>query len=257
MTTDAALAITVGWVRKQIAKDAANRYSLLADWTLPACRCSFWPDAVDEAETALFRISRLERGTIQITVKAYTSTAERNICDGATMSPDTVRGVLPAAMFHDPWYYADESAAERRRQYEIIADSIGAKARELRRFGDRLFYSIGRAAGGSRLALSAYYYGIRIGYPLYRLLKPFLVAAVASSLGGCVGGGCGDGSFLDPGQYTPPAIGRAYDARDVFLVASSPHPNPTPMGRDSSQTDIAYNGTETRRTGTPPESIWR
>lgn len=217
-----ALAAAIKWGRKQVKRDVDNRYSLLHDWQLPAALCTFWPlSAPETVETPLIRAHRVADGVIVLTVRAYESTAERNICDGCTMSPDTVRGVLPAAIFHDPWYYADESEGSKdtRRQYEIIADEIGVKRATLRKFGDRLFYSIGRAAGGSFLALHLYYYGIRLGYPLYRLARPFLAIIVAALLsGGCAG--CilpgEDGTFLDPPLYAPPDF--------VQLPTTSPAP---------------------------------
>ena len=102
MSADAKLAAAVlkpavEWVRGQIRKDRENRYSLLRDWTLPATVCSFWPDALAGWQSPLLRVSRLDKGAVSITVKAYQSTPEENICDGATLSPDTIPGILPAA----------------------------------------------------------------------------------------------------------------------------------------------------------------
>ena len=204
----AAIRPAIGWIREQIRRDAANRYSLLADWSLPACRCSWWPDSIPVWESDLFRIERVAPGIVAVTVRAYESTAERNVCDGATMSPDTPAGVLPAAIFHDPWYFRESD--EEPRQYELVARACGVSARKAKRFGDVLFYAIGTAAGGSRALLRCYYLGIRIGTPLYHLLKPFLAVAVAAGLlaGGCTGciGPGDDGTFIDPGLYVPPLV---------------------------------------------------
>jgi hypothetical protein len=197
----AALRPAVGWVLGQIKRDRENRYSLLRDWTLPATVCSFWPDALSGWQSPLFRISRLSRGVVSITVRAYTSTEDENICDGATLSPDTPPGILPAALFHDPWYAT--LPGDAARQYEILADEIGVPRRTVRRFGDRIFYSIATAAGCPRIVAWLYYAGIRVGYPIVR---PFIVAFLAAFLSvGCAGCLGPDGRFLDPDTYTPPA----------------------------------------------------
>ena len=206
----AALKPAVRWVRDRIRADAANRYSLLEDWPLPAAFCSWWPDSIPVWESEFFRIERVAHGVVAVTVKAYESTAERNVCDGATMAPDSPEGVLPAAIFHDPWYYRENDDAPR--QYELVARACGVSARKAKKFGDVLFYAIGTAAGGSRLLLHCYYWGIRVGTPLYHLLRPFFALAVAALLlsGGC--SGCisqgDDGTFLDPGRYAPPSYAK-------------------------------------------------
>ena len=228
----AALERAVAWVRTQIIRDRANRYSLLRDWTLPACLCSWWPEAVTTWESPLIRIHRNATGVVTVTVRAYSSTAEDNVCDGATLSPDTIPGILPAALFHDPWYYVepvpafDERAeyavgdlvrregrvyrcaapgvwepAAPRKTFERLADDVGVSRRTARRFGDQLFRSIARAGGCSWIVAECYYLGIRLGYPIVR---PFIVALLAAGLlaGGCAG--CSDGTFVDPSDYHPP-----------------------------------------------------
>ena len=207
MTAEAKIAASVlkpavEWVRGQIRRDRENRYSLLRDWTLPATVCSFWPDALSGWQSPLFRISRLSKGAISITVRAYTSTDEDNVCDGATLSPDTPPGILPAALFHDPWYYAFPGEP---KQFELLADEIGVPRKALRKFGDALFYSIAVAGGCPRWLAWLYHAGIRVGYPI---VKPFLAALLAAFLAvgcsGCVSPG-DDGTFINPGDYQPPA----------------------------------------------------
>lgn len=196
-----ALRRAVEWVRGQVARDRENRYSLLRDWQLPAAFCSFWPDDVGGWETDLLRIERVASGIVRVTVKAYHSTAADNICDGATLSPDTLPGILPAALFHDPWYYRRAGGV---KSFEALAELLGVKPRVTRQFGDALFYSIARAGGCSRLVAWLYYAGIRIGYPI---VKPFIAAAIVALLaGGCAGciGTGDDGTFVDPSQFTPP-----------------------------------------------------
>lgn len=197
-----ALRRAVSWVRGQVARDRENRYSLLRDWQLPAAFCSFWPDDVGGWETDLLRIERVASGIVRVTVKAYHSTADDNICDGATLSPDKLPGILPAALFHDPWYYRRTGGL---KSFEALAELLGVKPRVARKFGDALFYSIARAGGCSRLVAWLYYAGIRVGYPIVR---PFIAAAIVALLaGGCAGciGQGDDGTFVDPSQFTPPA----------------------------------------------------
>ena len=197
----AVLKPAVEGVRGQIRRDRENRYSLLRDWTLPATVCSFWPDELSGWQSPLFRISRLSHGAVSITVRAYQSSAEDNVCDGATLAPDTPPGILPAALFHDPWYY---SFPDEPKQFELLADEIGVPRKTLRKFGDTLFYSIATAGGCPRWLAWAYHAGIRVGYPS---VKPILAAGRAAFLAvGCSGGGApgDDGTFLDPGDYQPP-----------------------------------------------------
>ena len=197
-----ALRRAIEWVRGQIAHDRRNRYSLRRDWQLPAARCSWWPDALPSWESPLIRIERAAPGVVRVTVRAYQSTAADNVCDGATLSPDTLPGILPAALFHDPWYYR---GPDGRKSFEAVAAAVGVKPRVARQFGDALFYSIARAGGCPRLVAWLYYAGIRVGYPI---VKPFIAAAIVALLaGGCAGciGQGEDGTFVDPSQFTPPA----------------------------------------------------
>lgn len=199
-----ALRRAVEWARGQIRRDRENRYSLLRDWQLPAAFWSLWPDDVGAWECDLLRVERVAAGVVRITVRAYQSTAEDNVCDGATLSPDNIPGILPAALFHDPWYYRANKSAPKT--YEALADALKIKRRAARKFGDELFYSIARAGGCSWLTAKLYYLGIRVGYPI---VKPFIAAALVALLaGGCALGGCategGDGTFLDPSEFQPP-----------------------------------------------------
>ena len=206
MTTETiaagALERAVQWVRGQIARDRNNRYSLLRDWTLPAARCSWWPDTVSDWSSPLLRIERAAPGVVVVTVRAYRSTAADNICDGATLSPDSIPGILPAALFHDPWYY--RGPGDAAKTYERIAAAAGVSPRTARKFGDALFWAIARAGGCPALVAWAYYAGIRIGYPIVRpFLGALLAALLAAGAAGCIAQGCA-GTFLDPTEYTPP-----------------------------------------------------
>lgn len=203
----AALVAAVAAVRGAIRRDRRNRYSLVRDWTLPPCRCSWWPGDLAHWETPLLAIERVRDSVVRVTVRAYQSTAEDNVCDGATLSPDDVPGILPAALFHDPWYYRGPDGL---KTYEALAELVNLPARTTRQFGDALFYAIARAGGCPRILARLYYAGIRIGYPVVR---PFLAGALLAALlaGGCAGGCISqgdDGTFLDPSQFDPPAWER-------------------------------------------------
>ena len=199
----AALRPAVEWVRGQIRRDRENRYSLLRDWTLPAAVCSFWPDSLSGWQSPLVRIARLDAGAVSITIRAYHSTKDENICDGATLSPD-IPGILPAALFHDPWYCETDGKGSPRT-YELLADEIGVPRRTLRKFGDTIFYSIATAAGCPRIVAWLYYAGIRLGYPIVRpFIAAFLAALLAVGCAGCINPG-DDGTFVNPGDYQPPA----------------------------------------------------
>lgn len=202
----AALVAAVAAVRGAIRRDRRNRYSLVHDWPLPPCRCSWWPDDLAHWETPLLAIERVRDSVVRVTVRAYTSSAADNVCDGATLSPDTIPGILPAALFHDPWYYRGPDGL---KTYEALAELVNLPARTTRQFGDALFYAIARAGGCPWILARLYYAGIRIGYPVVR---PFLAGALLAALlaGGCAG--CisqgDDGTFLDPSQFDPPTWER-------------------------------------------------
>lgn len=203
--TASILVPAVAAARAAIKRDRANRYSLTADWTLPPTRCSFWPSGLAAWDSPLIHVAERGAGVVQITVKAYQSTQEDNVCDGATLSPDRIPGILPAALFHDPWYC--RVGKDKRKTYELLADEIGVPRKRLRAFGDALFYAIARAGGCPWLVARLYHAGIRLGYPV---VAPFIAAAIAAlALGaGCAGCIGTDGQFLDPGEYQPPAWGQ-------------------------------------------------
>ena len=166
---EAALSVAVEWARGAIRRDAQNRYSLTEDWTLPAAHCSFWPDEVTGWESPLFRIEKAALRIVAVTVRAYQSTPDNNVCDGATLSPDNIPGILPAALFHDPWYCRIKG--DGAKQFELLADALKVPRKAARKFGDGLFYAIARAGGCPWIVAQLYHFGIRVGYPAVR---PFL-----------------------------------------------------------------------------------
>jgi len=179
-----------------VARDQANRYSLLTDWHLPKTKCEFWGGS-GVYESELFRIEPVGvEQRVRITIKAYHSTKEHNVCDGASLSPDSPKGVLDAAIMHDPAYYQGEDGL---REFERIALFCGVKAKVVRKWFDELFGTIVEAAGGKRWVARTYYRGIRAGYPVYNFFRPLIklvfVLAFCALLSGC-GGGCQSYEYL-------------------------------------------------------------
>ena len=78
------------YVKAQLKKDAANRYSLTAEWVLPSMRNKY---GLREGFYSGKWINILCDGrSILIWLNPFESTAKQNICDGATYFPDSVLG---------------------------------------------------------------------------------------------------------------------------------------------------------------------
>lgn len=177
-----------------VAKDQANRYSLLSDWHFPRTKCDFWGDA-PAYSSSLFWISPIpdEKGWVRPVVRAYESSKEHNICDGATFSPDSPKGVLDAAIMHDPAYYKGEDG---KREYEKIAEHCGVDPEVVRKWFDNLFPTIVEAAGGKVWQARAYYRGIRTGYPVFDLLRPLIKLFCCAVACAMLASGCMNYEFL-------------------------------------------------------------
>ncbi len=170
-------------------KDAENRYSLLEDWRIPkiARHAKMYP--LPNFENAYFRF---ENGNT-ITVKAYESTSENNVCDGASFAPDSPSGVIAGAMFHDPWYLSCEAiTAAYNDQYPRKKTTVA----DVRKYGDIIMHNIIKKAGGCSIVANIYYYAVRIFGGLYTNIKKLFVIAIAISL--CIGFcGCGAPNWFD------------------------------------------------------------
>lgn len=188
-----------------IAKDQNNRYSLISEWHLPKTKCDFWGDA-PAYDSELFHIESVveKPGFVRPVVKPYISTKEHNVCDGATMSPDSPKGVLDAAIMHDPAYYEGEDGL---REYERIAKHCGVDPEVVRKWFDELFATIVVAAGGKPWVAKTYYRGIRTGYPLYNFFRP-LIKLLCLVLACAWVAGCQNFNYLfDPDEpYAPPVV---------------------------------------------------
>ena len=194
-----AVKAAIPYIKAQIRRDAENLYSLKEDWKLPAINRAL-RDYGDEA----FRIWwDWDRERSFVVVRAFESTREDPICDGASLAPDKVLGVdfVPAALFHDRWY----------GRMEAIAKAWGWGVADMRKLGDEIFASIVYAENGSgpvvRFLASTYYHAVRAfgglyhkhGGKLRNLVLAILAAAVFAGCAGCVG------SIFDPEDgYAPP-----------------------------------------------------
>jgi len=185
------------YIKAQLKKDAANRYSLQAEWMLPSLRNKY---GLRSGSYTGKWINVLCDGTsILIWLNPFESTAELNICDGATYCPDVIFGInlVPGSIAHDVWYI----------ELEKIAAAFGIDVAIARKIGDDLFKSVNLAenAGkaGAKTITSLTYWGVRIGGGIYhKPSKLALLLALSVALAGCAG--CVSTDFENPGEYQPP-----------------------------------------------------
>ena len=200
-----ALKIVVPYIRAELRKDAANRYSLKSDWTLPVVK-----KPLRDFENEAFEIVSDGKVSV-IMVKAFTSSKEANHCDGASFAPDVFLGVdfRPGACFHDRWYeYWDE-----------LAKGLGMSKSECRKLGDDVFASINYAENGTSLKVKVvntiYFRAVRIFGGIYHSAKSggktaLAVVLLALCLSGCAG--CVGTIFDDDGAgYTPPDLEKVLE----------------------------------------------
>ena len=203
---EAALAILKGCLAKLkalVKADAANRYSLREPVTFPPSLFPGW-DSCEKYAGEIVVIEPTDNpNAVLLTLNAYESTTEKNICDGASMSPDTPKGVREAAIMHDPVYLERWQIAEHLASRGKFQSSKDAE-RAVRRWADGLFRQIVEAEGGSPFIGWAYYRGIRFGFPLYQIIKPFIRAVVLVAFGVAVAGAAGGGCAMPedaPGHF--------------------------------------------------------
>ena len=186
------------YIKASLEKDAANRYSLKETWYLPLVDAGGLP--AGEYHGPIINVL-CDGEWAQIWLNPYESTAENNICDGASRFPDVFLGVdlRPGSAFHDPWYI----------EMEDIAKTFGCDEAVVRDLGDNGFTSINLAENdGKRFVKTVstmVHWGVRIAGGIYHnahkggVAVAVLLASLA--LAGCVGT-----SFDDPGGYTSPVI---------------------------------------------------
>ncbi len=186
------------YVKAALEKDAANRYSLKQTWYLPLIEA----DGLPAGEYHGPIINLISDGEwAQVWLNPYESTAEDNICDGASRFPDVFLGVdlRPGAAFHDPYYL----------EMDAIAKALGCDVAIVRKFGDDAFTSINLAENvGKRFVKSVstmVHWGVRLAGGVYHNAHKggvaVLLALAVLALSGCV-----NTAFDDPGSYTSPVI---------------------------------------------------
>lgn len=177
-------------------RDAAARYALLEEWTLPPVRCRLVGVAPFRYDGRLVSVAPEEPPDLdRIVITVHPYAAESGVCDGCSLSPD-LRGCAEAALFHDPWYL----------EMDNMAESTGIPVRDLRRLGDAVFGALCSALGAPGPLARLYYSAVRWLGGLYHAAKGrlALLAAVlvALAVAGC-SGGCAVPDILDGDPAAP------------------------------------------------------
>lgn len=194
----------VEYAKAQLRKDAANRYSLTAEWVLPLVKCEgLLPRG--EYEDDVIHISS-DGVRALVWYSPYESSKENAECDGASCVPDVLLGIdlRPGAAAHDPGY----------RRMKEIARAFGVAEAKVRKFLDNVFTSVTLAenAGkpGCKTIATLAHWAIRLFGGVYHKTKKdakaaAAVALAATCLGGCAG--CVSSFFEDGGDgYESPSI---------------------------------------------------
>ena len=183
------------YAKAELAKDAANLYSLKAEWWLPAIR-----GGLPKGEYADEILNIFSDGeTTLVWYNPFESSPEKPICDGASRFPDTFLGInlVPASIAHDVIY----------RVLEAIARAFGVPVSVVRKFADKVFSSVNLAENAGKPCVKTVstmtYWGVRLFGGIYHRRHIATATAVAALLlSGCAG--CVSTVFEDPGQYRSP-----------------------------------------------------
>ncbi|MCK9468144.1 MAG: hypothetical protein M0Q49_01895 [Porticoccaceae bacterium] len=183
-------AIVIGAAIRAIRRDQSNSYELLENWTLPLV-----DRLLPAYDGPLIRVEPLPATRqSRITVKAY----GEGVCDGATLAPDSPRGVVAGSLLHDPWYL----------EAEAIAAVWGWTVTEVLRLGDDLFSGIMLRARTHRWVRRSYYNAVWHLGGLYRRAKsilPLICIALAMLLqASCSGCQNPPDPFAPDSPYYPP-----------------------------------------------------
>jgi len=177
-------------IRRAYQQDRRNRYALKSDWTLPVMRIAV-PAPFDGP---LVRVEPLPDGHSRWTIKAYSG----DTCDGASLAPDSPKGVLEGALAHDPLYLSIDAMAET---WNVPRDDVRGMA-------DRILSTIILRSGGRRFVARLYYNGVYYLGGIYRTVKRAVtVAVIGTAIFSMVGwSGCiAPPDDSDPASpYTPP-----------------------------------------------------
>lgn len=200
MDKAAILSAAAKWARAAYRRDRANRYALLAPWTLPPVRCRAVGVApfrfAGKLVSVVPEVEPPDLDRIVITVLPFT--AESGVCDGCTLSPD-LRGCVEAALFHDPWYI----------EMSGMAEATGIPVEDLRRLGDAVFGCLAKSLGAPGPIARIYHAAVRwFGGLFHGHLGAMILAAIlAAMVAGC-SGGCAMPDILD-GPVPAPTFERA------------------------------------------------
>ena len=191
----------VEYAKAQLKKDAANRYSLTAEWVLPLITCEGLLPRGEYEDDVIHIHSDGVRALVWYA--PYESTKENPECDGASCVPDVLFGIdlRAGAVAHDPGY----------RRLRKIAQAFGVAEAKVRKFLDNLFTSVVLAENdgkpGCKTVATVAHWAVRVFGGLYHKAKKggktaVVVTLAAISLGGCAG--CVQTSFESPEDYVSP-----------------------------------------------------
>ena len=186
--------------RKAYRRDKANRYGLLEPWTLPPLLRDL--PAYDGPHV---RFAPLGGGRSSLTIKPYAG--DSNVCDGATFFPDSPRGVLAAAIAHDPLDL----------EIPAIAAAWGWTESAVRELADEILSTIMLRERAHKLVARIVFNGVWYLGGAYRWVRSVLPAAVlvlaAATMAGC--SGClSPPDLSDPeAPYAPPVYEKTAQGR--------------------------------------------
>ena len=192
----------VEYAKAQLKKDAANRYSLTAEWVLPLITCEGLLPRGEYEDDVIHIHSDGVRALVWYA--PYESTKENPECDGASCVPDVLFGIdlRAGAIAHDPIY----------RRLGKIAKVFGVKESIVRKFADNVFTSVTIAENngkpGCATVSTLAHWAIRVFGGVYHKAKGAKTAAIVALAAICLGGcaGCVQSSFENPGDYDSPKL---------------------------------------------------
>ena len=185
------------YVKAQLAKEAANRYSLKEEWYLPPLAKGAILPAGEYEDDIIHIISDGKANLVWYS--PFESTADNPICDGASRFPDVFLGISlkEGSIGHDVYY----------RSLEKIAKAFGVSVSFARKVGDNIFKSINLAQNRGKMFVETVstmtFWGVRLFGGVYHK-RHFAIAILAASLAlaGC--SGCVSSGFDDEDDYTSP-----------------------------------------------------
>ena len=191
------------YIKAQIKKDAANRYSLTEDWALPLTDASGLPAGEYHGEV----VNLMCDGKWCLpSFNKFESTKENNYCDGASKFPDVFFGIdlRPGSVAHDTTY----------REAEEIAKAFGVPVSVVLKFADNLFTSVNLAENRGKPCVKTVstmvHWGVRMFGGIYHAMKiVFLSALLVTALAGCAG--CVSTFFQDEDDYESPKWEKVED----------------------------------------------